>query len=94
METYNQTAFPRGLTGDDPMVLKNAHESYDLFVNEQYIGKKELTTPEDNMNHVVDFLHAQGIDDVSTQLKGDHFKVNTNDEERVVKVLKAYLQNN
>lgn len=93
METYNQTVFPRGLLGDDPQVLKNAHDSYDIFVNDKHIGKKVLMTQEDQIDHVVDFIHAQGVQDVSTNLVGDHYVIKTEDSERVTKIIEAYLQN-
>lgn len=94
METYNQNAFPPGLVGDDPLVLKNANESYDVFVNEQYIGKKLIMTQNDSLEDMVDFIKAQGIEDVSTQLAGDHYIIKTSEEQRVKQLVAAHLENN
>ncbi|WP_078554146.1 hypothetical protein [Bacillus alkalicellulosilyticus] len=93
METYNQNAFPPGFLGDDPLSLKNGNESYDIFVNEHYIGKKLVMTQNGSVNDIVDFIKKQGVNDISTELTGDHYNIKTNEEQRVQQIIDVYLQN-
>lgn len=94
MEPYNQTALPPlGLFNDDAFELKSEHDAYDVYVNEEYIGKKILMTQSEGIEDVGDFLKRQGIEDVSTNLTGDHYVIKTNEAERAKKVINAYLEN-
>ncbi|OIJ13859.1 hypothetical protein BKP35_08770 [Anaerobacillus arseniciselenatis] len=94
METYNQTAFPPlGLYNSDALNLKNPHDTYDVYVNEEHIGKKILLTQADEIEDVGDFLKAQGIENVSTNLNGDHYVIKTDEAQRVKNIIDAYLKN-
>ncbi|GAE29532.1 hypothetical protein [Halalkalibacter hemicellulosilyticus] len=94
METYNQTAFPRVLNSeDDPFLLNNAHESYDVFVNNKFVGKKILSPQSDRIDYLTDFIKAQGIEDLSTHLDGDHFFIRSKDSKHVTTIVESYLQN-
>ncbi|RXJ02570.1 hypothetical protein DS745_06250 [Anaerobacillus alkaliphilus] len=94
METYNQNAFPPlGIYNHDSLELKNAHEAYDIYVNDEYIGKKLVLTQSEEIDDVVDFLKVQGVENVSTTLDGDHYVIKTENEQHVKDIIEAYLKN-
>ncbi|MRH41689.1 hypothetical protein GH741_03260 [Aquibacillus halophilus] len=94
IETYNQTGFPRSLVGDDdPISLKNSQDSYDIYVNENYIGKKFLSGQGDEIESVAKFLKAQGVQDISANLDGDHYVIKTEESQRVEEIIETYLKN-
>ncbi len=93
METYNQTAFPPfpDLRKESD-ILKEGHEAYDVYVNEEFVGKKVLLTQSEEIDDIVDFLKTQGVKNVSTNLEGDHFVINSEEPENLKQILKTYLQ--
>ncbi|GAE30613.1 hypothetical protein [Halalkalibacter hemicellulosilyticus] len=78
-----------------PQSIKNSHDTYDVYLEEDYIGKKELLTENDTIEDVLKFIESQGISDVEAHLKGDHYiiEAHTKDLERVKAVIETYLQN-
>ncbi len=94
MEPYNQNAFPPlGIYDSDVLDLKNAHDAYDIYVNDEFIGKKLVLTQSEEVGDVVDFLKVQGVQNVSTNLDGDHYVIKTEDAQRVKDIIAAYLKN-
>lgn len=73
--------------------LKNAHDAYDVYVNDEYIGKKVLLTQAEEIDDVLDFLKVQGVKDVSGRLDGDHYMIKSEDSEQVKNMIETYLQN-
>ena len=74
--------------------LKNNHDYYDIYVNEEFVGKKMLLTEKEDISDVNDFLEKQGYNNISTQLDGDHYVIRANDEEearRLKETLSIYL---
>lgn len=94
METYNQTAFPPIKPFDSETTsVKNAHDTYDVYVNEEYIGKKILLTQTEDIEDIRDYLKVQGVENVATNLEGDHYVIETSEADRVKKIIEVYLQN-
>lgn len=96
METYNQTGLPPIKPygyGTDIGQVKGAHDEIDVYVNDEFIGKKMLLTQTEDAGDIVDFLKLQGVEDVTTELNGDHYVIKSNDPERLKQVLGVYLQN-
>ncbi|SEN84839.1 hypothetical protein SAMN05192533_1238 [Mesobacillus persicus] len=93
MQTYNQNAFPPFRRGPEAEPIKNAHDQYDVYVNEEYIGKKTLLTQSEEVEDIVDFLKVQGIEGVSTHLDGDHFVIKSEEPEHLKQILQTYLNN-
>jgi hypothetical protein len=79
---------------DEENSVKNAHESYDVYVNRDFVGKKTLIAESERIDDVIDFLKVQGVQDISAQLTGDHYVIQTGDSEHVKKILETYLENN
>lgn len=94
METYNQNAFPPlGLFDQETFSLKGEHDVYDVFVNDVSVGKKLVITENDDVNSIVDFLKHQGVNNVSTDIHGDHYNIKAEDGERVKEIINAYIKN-
>ncbi|KHF37853.1 hypothetical protein LQ50_24960 [Halalkalibacter okhensis] len=73
--------------------IKGEHDAYDIFVNEEFVGKKLLLTQSENVDDVVHFLKQQGVQQVFGQLDGDHYVIHSEESERVKQILDTYLQN-
>ncbi|MFC0470078.1 hypothetical protein ACFFHM_05965 [Halalkalibacter kiskunsagensis] len=82
-----------GLFHTDSESVKDAHDAYDVYVNEEYVGKKILITESEEVEDVVDFLKKQGVQNISADLNGDHYVIRTKDEDHVKHILDTYLQN-
>ncbi|GAE34309.1 hypothetical protein [Halalkalibacter akibai] len=85
--------FTFGIFDGDHEQVKEAHDAYDLYVNGEYVGKKVLLTQTEKVNDVIDFLKVQGVQDVSAELTGDHYLIQTNDSGHVKDILNTYLNN-
>ena len=96
METYNQNGLPPlklyGF-GTDMGQANNAHDSYDVYVNDEFVGKKMLVTQTEDVHDIGDFLKLQGVEEVTTELDGDHYIIKSDNPERLKQVLETYLQN-
>ncbi|MFC0560959.1 hypothetical protein [Halalkalibacter alkalisediminis] len=82
-----------GLSNFDSKTLKETHDTYDIYVNNEFVGKKILLTQSENVNDVIGFLKKQGIQDVTATVNGDHYVIQSDDLEHVKQVLERYLQN-
>ncbi|GAE24548.1 hypothetical protein JCM9140_485 [Halalkalibacter wakoensis JCM 9140] len=80
-------------TNDDTTNIKEAHDSYDIYVNEEFIGKKVLLTQNEHVDDVVDFLKKQGVQNISGKLSGDHYSISSEESEHVKQILETYLNN-
>ncbi|WP_088105502.1 hypothetical protein [Halalkalibacter urbisdiaboli] len=81
------------LYDSDANEVKNSHDAYDVYVNEEYVGKKVLLTETEDVDDVVSFLNKQGIENIDHQLVGDHYVVKTDQADRVKEILDTYLKN-
>jgi ribonucleotide monophosphatase NagD (HAD superfamily) len=82
-----------GLIDSESEAVKNAHDTYDVYVNEEYVGKKVLVTESEEVEDVVGFLKRHGVQHISAELEGDHYVIRSKDAEHVKHILEAYLQN-
>ncbi|RBW69189.1 hypothetical protein [Bacillus taeanensis] len=73
--------------------IKNTHDSYDVYVNEDFVGKKVLVTQTEKVDDIMDFLKRQGFTNLNARLDGDHFVIETNDDQGSLKeTLSTYLK--
>ncbi|MBP3950392.1 hypothetical protein [Bacillus suaedae] len=93
--SYFVLPFFGGLTADEGEDMKSEHDTYDVYVENEFVGKKVLLTENDDINDVLDFVSSQGITDVKAHLNGDHYLIEANNEdiERTKKVISTYLEN-
>ncbi|WP_332694928.1 hypothetical protein [Halalkalibacter lacteus] len=82
-----------GLFHSDSESVKDAHDAYDVYVNDEYVGKKILLTESEGVEDVVGFLKTQGVQNLSADLEGDHYVIRSEDAEHVKHILETYLQN-
>lgn len=75
----------------DADLLKDEHDTFDVYVNEEYIGKKTLLTEAEEIDDVANYLKKQGLTQISTNLNGDHYVIKTEEGERVKQIIEAYL---
>lgn len=86
--------FTRG--GGLAEVVKLNEDSYEVFVEEQYIGEKTLYAQNEDFHDIGDFLERQGFKNLEIELKGDHIIVHANDHDekaRMRQALEVYLKN-
>ncbi|WP_209124924.1 hypothetical protein [Alkalihalobacillus sp. BA299] len=88
--------FPFFQTANAEASVKNAHDTYDIFVNRHFVGQKVLLTDNESLDDVLDFLQKQGVDNVTAHLDGDHYVIQSQSEkdiEHITNVLSTYLDN-
>lgn len=73
---------------------KVRHDRYDVYVNKNYIGQKQLLTAQESVQDIDDFLMNEGYSNFQSYLDGDHYHIRAIDKEQdLTNVLKVYLQN-
>lgn len=69
-------------------------DTYEVYVNEDFVGHKTLKSVGENLSDVDDFLRIQGIHHFSTSLDGDHYLIKSSDDvEKVKNALSVYFHN-
>jgi hypothetical protein len=75
--------------------LKDGSESYHVYVNNDYVGDKEiLTQGEGGPAAVESYLKSRGFEDYQIQTEGDHIKIQTDHRDQaddMKKHLSVYL---
>ncbi|MBU9710872.1 hypothetical protein [Evansella tamaricis] len=85
-----------GVSEGDGRDVKLNEDSYDLYVNDDYIGKHSFLVQKEDASAITDFLNLQGFSHVNIEVTGDHIVVHPTDEEesdRMEKALKVFLKN-
>ncbi len=75
---------------------KQNREAYDVYVDNEYVGKKVMANEYEHIADIEDFLRGRGLQNFSTNLEGDHYEINVyNDDERsmIKENLKKYFNN-
>ncbi|RXT15254.1 hypothetical protein [Ammoniphilus sp. CFH 90114] len=84
-----------GLDLDDNHQLKQVHDEYDVYVNEDYVGKKILLTQNDTLQDIDHFLKQNGFGEFTADLTGDHYRImptNMAESNEMKEQLSIYLQ--
>ncbi|MBB6454489.1 hypothetical protein HNQ94_002971 [Salirhabdus euzebyi] len=76
---------------EDP--IKNAHDQYNVYVNDEYVGNKTLVTQNEHVDDIKNYLEKQGVTNISAELDGDHYKISieNGEQQRVEEILSTYL---
>lgn len=80
---------------NDNHEFKNKQDRYDIYVNKDYVGQKMMFAQNEEIYDVEDFLKEQGVNDFQTELDGDHFHFQTDNDaesQAMKEVLGVYLQ--
>jgi hypothetical protein len=74
---------------------KLGHDSYNVYVNDDYIGSKTLVSSVEKIDDVSNYLKKQGCDDFSSRLIGNQYSIhcNTRDSKNIKDTLQVYLNN-
>lgn len=70
------------------------HDSYQIYVNNDYIADKVLISQNEKINEVDDYLKEQGLYEFSSELDGNKYNLICDDKEvskRLKKILNIYL---
>ncbi|MGM0845568.1 MAG: hypothetical protein ACQEUT_11365 [Bacillota bacterium] len=74
--------------------MKLHHDSYEIYVNKDFLGKKTLLNQSDKLTDVDDFLRSNGIESFESSLEGDHYYITPHEKkDQLVKALEVYLKN-
>ncbi|WP_079510033.1 hypothetical protein [Mesobacillus jeotgali] len=79
---------------NDDNQIKLNEDQYDVYVNDDFIGKKSLKNQGEHLSDIDDFLKQQGIKDFTASLDGDHYKIRTDGlNAEITNALKVYFNN-
>lgn len=68
------------------------HDSYHVYVNNDFVGDKVLIGENEGMEDVTSYLVNQGFENFSANLDGNHFNIYSNDTEKLKRTLNVYLK--
>jgi len=72
----------------------NNHDSYEVYVNGDYVGNKSLITQGEEISDIDKHLQLQGFKDFDEEVMGNHVDINTEDlveAKRIKQNLNVYL---
>jgi len=87
-------AFPVFFNADNELTdTKLSHDSYDVYVNEEYIGKKTLLTQTEKPSDIDTYLKDRGFHNFNSNIAGDHITINSayEDSDNIKRNLQMYL---
>ncbi|SKA84438.1 hypothetical protein SAMN05428976_106168 [Clostridium sp. USBA 49] len=69
------------------------HDSYEVYVNNDYVGRKTLIAESESVDDIKNHLKSEGFQDFNTNLKGNHLIITSNSDEayNIKKNLNVYL---
>jgi hypothetical protein len=78
----------------DDNKTKLAHDSYDVYVNNDFVGRKELVTQTENPKDVEGYLKGQGFHNFNTSVNGGSILIKSDNEEAesIKRNLNVYLK--
>jgi hypothetical protein len=86
--------FPFLVNMDENSDVKLTEDTYEVYVNNQLVGHKTLKTQGEQLSDIDDFLRQQNINEFSTSLDGDHYKIQTEGHDQDISdALSIYFNN-
>lgn len=73
--------------------VKLNDDQYEVYVNTTFVGHKSLNNQGENLKDIDDFLRKQGYKDFSSTLDGDHYIIQTIQENDIANALNVYFDN-
>jgi hypothetical protein len=76
-------------------VSKEAHDSYSVYVNKDYVGSKVLVSQVEKIDDVRKYLINEGFSDFSTRLEGKEYFIGVDGGEAldIKNTMNVYLNN-
>jgi len=88
------TPFYSGIDYDKNEGMVN-HDSYEVYVNGDYVGNKDLITQGEEISDIDKHLQLEGFKNFDEEVMGNHVDINTNDladAKRIKQNLNVYLR--
>jgi hypothetical protein len=74
--------------------VKLNEDSYDVYVNNNFVGQKSLKNQGEQLSDIDDFLKHQGINEFSSSLNGDQYRIETEGQtDDITNALEVYFNN-
>lgn len=74
--------------------VKLNEDTYEVFVNGSFVGRKTLKNQGENLSDIDDFLRNQGFSDFTTSVDGDHYMIEAgNQQKNYSNALSVYFNN-
>lgn len=61
--------------------MKLSHDTYDVYINGDFIGRKVLLSTAESVDDVSSYLTREGFNGFSASLSGDHYNLEVDSEE-------------
>ncbi|OPJ61209.1 hypothetical protein [Clostridium oryzae] len=74
---------------------KTAHDSYNVYVNNDYVGKKVLVAQGERVEDIKSFLNTQGFTEFSSEIVGNAFNIVCDEDakEHIKEAVEVYIHN-
>jgi hypothetical protein len=83
-----------GVDLDSENKVKLNEDTFEVYVNDEFVGHKTLKSAGEKLSDIEDFLRIQGIDDFTSTVRGDHYLIQTSgDFEHLKSALSVYFEN-
>lgn len=69
------------------------HDSYHVYVNDDFVGDKVLIGQNEGVSDVTSYLINQGFQNFSANLDGNHFNIYSDEANKLKRTLSVYLNN-
>lgn len=74
--------------------VKLTEDRYEVFVNGNFVGRKSLKNPGEQLSDIDGFLQSQGLSGFSSKLDGAHYQIDTNGQDSdITNALSDYFNN-
>jgi hypothetical protein len=79
---------------DSESDVKLNEDQYEVYVNENFVGYKTLKNQGEDLTDIDDFLRNQKLNDFSSSVEGDHYKIQSNEQANdITNALSVYFTN-
>ncbi|MBF0705133.1 MULTISPECIES: hypothetical protein [Bacillales] len=75
--------------------IKNAHDAYNVYVNDDYVGDKILFSHCEKIEDLSEYLNQKGFYNFQAEVEGDHYHLQMNEQDQgelVKDELHSYLR--
>ncbi|NLM34405.1 MAG: hypothetical protein GX206_03115 [Clostridiales bacterium] len=86
--------FVMNAKNDEDQYTKIAHDKYEVYVNDDFVGHKTLIAQTEKVEDIDDYLKSQGFRNFRSELEGNIYNINCVEEDssRMKEVLSVYLK--
>lgn len=79
---------------NDESNVKLSEDQYEVYVNGNFVGHKTLRNQGEKLSDIDGFIRNQGLNDYTASLDGDHYMIQTNEQESdITNALSVYFNN-